>query len=264
MSVVSNLADIHPGAILAEDVKVGSFSSIADDVVIGKGTIIENQVTIHSGVRIGENCHIFPGAVVGGIPQDLKYNNEYSLLEIGNNVIVREFCTLNKGTIDKGKTKIMNNCLLMAYVHVAHDCIVGNNVILSNCVNLAGHIEIGDHVILGGMCAVHQFVKIGDHAFVGGGSLIRKDVPPFVKAAREPLSYAGVNSVGLRRRGYTSEEINHIQDIYRILFVKPNNTRSAVRMIEATIPDSENKVKILEFISNADRGLMKGFRNNGL
>ena len=181
--------DIHPNAQIGDDVTVGSFSMIAEDVQIGDGTWIGNNVTIMDGVRIGRNCRIFPGAVLGAVPQDLKFEGEQSILEIKDNVVIREYCTLNRGTKANYKTLISNNCLLMAYVHVGHDCILEENVILANNVNLAGHIEIGKYAILGGLTAVHQFVKIGHHCFVGGGSLVRKDIPPFVKAAREPLAY---------------------------------------------------------------------------
>ena len=198
--------------------------------------------------------------MVGAIPQDLKYKGEKSTLVIEDNVTVRECCTLNRGTEASMTTRIGKGTLLMAYVHVAHDSYVGSNCILANNVNLAGHIEIGNQVIIGGMSAVHQFVKIGDHVMIGGGSLVRKDVPPFVKAAREPLSYVGVNSIGLRRRGYTNEQINHIQDIYRILFVKGNNVKKAIEIIEATIKETNEKEIILQFLGQADRGLMKGFK----
>ena len=240
--------------------KVEHFASIYEDVIIGEETWIGPNVTIFPGTRIGSHCKIFPGAVVGAIPQDLKYKGEKSTLVIEDNVTVRECCTLNRGTEASMTTRIGKGTLLMAYVHVAHDSYVGSNCILANNVNLAGHIEIGNQVIIGGMSAVHQFVKIGDHVMIGGGSLVRKDVPPFVKAAREPLSYVGVNSIGLRRRGYTNEQINHIQDIYRILFVKGNNVKKAIEIIEATIKETNEKEIILQFLGQADRGLMKGFK----
>jgi UDP-N-acetylglucosamine acyltransferase len=213
------------------------------------------------GTRIGRNCRIFPGAIVGAIPQDLKFGGENSLLEIGDGVTIREYCTLNRGTKAGMVTQIGDGSLLMAYVHVAHDCIIGKHCIIANSVGLAGHIHIGDHAVLGGLSAVHQFVKIGEHAMVGGGSLVRKDVPPYVKAAREPLCYVGINSVGLRRRGFTSDQINHIQDIYRILYVHGNNTTKALELIEATIMASEERDRILSFIRSANRGIMKGFRH---
>ncbi|MBK9254935.1 MAG: acyl-ACP--UDP-N-acetylglucosamine O-acyltransferase [Saprospiraceae bacterium] len=258
--MMNNLAYIHPDAKIGENVVIEPFAYISGDVEIGEGTWVGPHVTIMDGAKIGKNCRIFPGAVVGAIPQDLKYSGENSTLVVEDNVTIRECCTLNRGTKASMSTRVGKNTLLMAYVHVAHDCFIGSNCILANNVNLAGHIEIGNYVILGGLTAVHQFVKIGDHAMIGGGSLVRKDVPPFVKAAREPLSYAGINSVGLHRRGFTTEQVNHIQDIYRILFVKGTNVKKSVETIDATIPDSNEKTQILNFLQQADRGLMKGFR----
>ncbi len=257
---MSKFVDVSHKATIGSNIQIGSFTTIEDDVVIGDNCEIGPNVVIMNGTRIGDNCKIFPGAVIGAIPQDLKFKNEKSLLKIGNNVIVREYCTLNRGTEANHQTVIEDNVLLMAYVHIAHDCHVRHHAILANNATLAGHIEVGKYCVLGGMTAVHQFVKIGNHAMIGGGSLVRKDVPPYVKAAREPLSYVGVNSVGLRRRGFNNESINHIQDIYRILFVKERNVRKAVNTIEATIPASEYRAKVLNFLGEADRGLMKGFR----
>lgn len=257
----NGLRHIHPEAKIGNNVTIEPFTTIGADVVIGDNTWIGSNVSIMDGSRIGEGCRIFPGAVVGAIPQDLKYDGEYSLVELGNNVIIREYCTLNRGTKASHKTIIDDNALLMAYVHVAHDCYVGKRCVLANGVTLAGHIKLGDFAILGGLVAVHQFVKIGAHTFIGGGSLVRKDVPPFVKAAREPLSYAGVNAVGLKRRGFTKEQIHHIQDIYRVLFVKGYATSKAVNLIETTIKPSEERNLILEFIKSADRGIMRGFRH---
>lgn len=258
--MINSLNYIDPTAKIGADVTIEPFAYIGADVVIGDGTWIGPHVTVMAGAIIGKNCKIFPGAVVGAIPQDLKYKGENSNIILEDNVIVRECCTLNRGTQASMTTKIGQGTLLMAYVHVAHDCVIGQNCILANNVNLAGHIEIGNHVILGGMSAVHQFVKIGDHAMIGGGSLVRKDVPPYVKAAREPLSYVGVNSIGLRRRGFTNEKVNHIQDIYRILFIKMTNVKKAIETIDATINDSLEKEVILGFLSHADRGIMKGFK----
>jgi UDP-N-acetylglucosamine acyltransferase len=256
----NGLSLIHPDAKIGKNVTIDPFVTISKDVVIGDGTWVGPNACIMDGVRIGTNCKIFPGAIVGAIPQDLKYEGEQSLVEIGDNVTIREYCTINRGTKVNMKTKIGNNCLLMAYVHVAHDCVLNENVILANNVNLAGHIEIGKNAILGGLTAVHQFVKIGEHAFVGGGSLVRKDIPPYVKAAREPLSFAGVNSIGLRRRGFSNEQIQTIQEVYRILFVRGYNTTQALQLIETTIDVSPERDYILEFVKGADRGIMKGFR----
>jgi UDP-N-acetylglucosamine acyltransferase len=258
--MISNLSFVHPTAKLGKDVIVEPFAYIGQHVEIEEGTWIGPHATILEGAYIGKNCKIFPGAVIGAVPQDLKFRGENSTLVIEDNVIVRECCTLNRGTEASMTTRIGSGSLLMAYVHVAHDCFIGSNCILANNVNLAGHIEIGNYVIIGGVSAVHQFVKIGDHSMIGGGSLVRKDVPPFIKAAREPLSYAGVNSIGLRRRGFTSDQINRIQDIYRILFVKNNNVKKAIDLIEATIHESAEKEQILQFLVQADRGLMKGFK----
>lgn len=257
---MSDLRVIHSSARIAEGVQIGPFSTIAADVEIGRNTWIANGVSIMDGVRIGENCKVFPGAIVGGVPQDLKFHGEQSILTIGNQVTIREYATLNRGTEANFSTTIKDNCLLMAYVHVAHDCVLEENCILANNVNLAGHIRLGKYVILGGLTAVHQFVQIGEHTMIGGGSLVRKDVPPYVKAAREPLSYAGVNSVGLRRRGFSPEVINEIHNIYRILFVKGMNITQAVDLIENEFAPSMHRDNILEFIRSSTRGLMKGFR----
>ena len=253
------LAYVHPGAKIAKNVVIEPFTTIDNNVIIGEGTWIGSNVTIMDGARIGKNCNIFPGSVISAVPQDLKFNGEDTIAEIGNNTTIRECVTINRGTSDRMKTKIGKNCLIMAYSHVAHDCIVGNNCIFSNNSTLAGHITIGSHVILAGFVAVHQFCTIGDHAFVAGGSLVRKDVPPFVKAARQPLSYVGINSVGLRRRGFTSEKITEIQTIYRLLFQKKYNTTQATEIIEAEMTASPERDEILNFIQNSQRGIMKGY-----
>lgn len=255
------LAYVHPQAQVADNVVIEPYTFISKNVTIGEGTWIGPNVTIMSGARIGKNCRIFPGAVISAIPQDLKYNGEDTEVIIGDNTTIRECVTINRGTKYLEKTEIGKNCLLMAYVHVAHDCIVGNNVILANSVNLAGHIEVDDWVILEGTVAVQQFIKIGAHAFIAGGSLVRKDVPPYVKAAREPLSYAGVNSIGLRRRGFTPDEINHIQEIYRILFVRGYNVSKALSIIETELPATTERDQILTFIRTSKGGVMKGFRH---
>ena len=253
-------SDIHGDAIIGRNVEIGPFTTVSGNVEIGEGTWIGPNVIIYDGVKIGNNCRIHPGAILGGDPQDLKYDNENSFLDIGNNVTIREFCTLNRGTKANNKTVIKDNVLLMAYVHIAHDCIIDHDAVLANNVNLAGHVEIGKYSILGGFVAVHQFAKIGEFVMIGGGSLVRKDVPPYVKAAREPLSYVGVNSIGLRRKGFSNSVINHIQDIYRILYVNGYNTTQAIRLIEATIQATPEREVILNFIHNSHRGIMRGFR----
>ncbi len=258
----NGLRSVHPEAKIGKDVVIENFVTIAKDVVIGDGCWIGPQVTILDGVRIGNNCKIFPGAVVGAIPQDLKFEGETSTVEIGNNVTIREYCTLNRGTAANDKTVINDNCLLMAYVHVAHDCILGNNVIIANSVNLAGHIKIDEFARIGGMSAVQQFVKIGAHSFIGGGSMVRKSVPPYVKAAREPLSYVGVNSVGLERAGFDKKKIKSIQDVYRCLFVKGLNTSQAMKMIKKDLAKTQERDNILKFVktAHANGGMMRGFR----
>jgi UDP-N-acetylglucosamine acyltransferase len=257
--MIQPLAYIHPQAKIADNVVIEPFVTIHKNVEIGEGTWIGPNVTIMDGARIGKNCRIYPGAVISGAPQDLKYNGEDTTVEIGDNTTIRECVTINRGTKDRWKTKIGNNCLIMAYCHIAHDCEVGNYCIFSNNTTLAGHITVGDYVVLAGMVAIHQFCNVGSHAFVTGGSLVRKDVPPYVKAAREPLSYVGINSVGLRRRGYSSDDINEIQDIYRTLFVKNYNVSAALDVIEAEKQPTEIRDEILDFIRNSNRGIMRGF-----
>ncbi|HOM90941.1 MAG TPA: acyl-ACP--UDP-N-acetylglucosamine O-acyltransferase, partial [Bacteroidia bacterium] len=225
--MISPLAVVSPKAKIGNNVTIEPFTMIYDDVVIGDNTWIASNVTIYDGARIGSNCRIFPGAVISAIPQDLKYKGEQTTAEIGDNTTIREFVTMNKGTTDKMKTTLGSNCLVMAYAHIAHDCQLGNNIIMANNVTLAGHVLIDDWAILEGLVAVQQFVHIGAHSFIAGGSLVRKNVPPFTKAAREPLSYIGINNIGLRRRGFSNEDINQIQDIYRILFVQNSNIKKA-------------------------------------
>lgn len=253
------LAYVHPGAKIAKNVVIEPFTTIHNNVVIGEGTWIGSNVTIMEGARIGKNCSIFPGAVISAIPQDKKFNDEDTITEIGDNTTIRECVTINRGTSDRMKTVIGKNCWIMAYCHIAHDCVVGDNCIFSNNSTLAGHINVGDYVVLAGMAAIQQFCSIGNHAFVTGGSLVRKDVPPFVKAGREPLSYVGINSIGLRRRGFTTDKIREIQDIYRILYQKNYNNSQAVAIIEAEMQATAERDEILEFIKNSQRGIMKGY-----
>ncbi|MCB0379673.1 MAG: acyl-ACP--UDP-N-acetylglucosamine O-acyltransferase [Flavobacteriales bacterium] len=252
------LTNIHPNAKIGKNVTIESFTTIYDNVEIGDGTWIGPNVTIFEGARIGKNCKIFPGAVISAIPQDLKFQGEETTTEIGDNTIIREFVTVNRGTIDRLKTVVGNNCLLMAYVHIGHDSIIGNNCILANCVNVAGHVELEDYVVIEGVVGLQQFVKVGRHAFIAAGSNVRKNVPPFVKAAREPLSYVGVNSVGLRRRGFSSDSVMLIEDIYRSIYVRGLNLSNAVRVIEQEAPQSEEKEIILKFIAESTKGMIRG------
>ncbi|HNR19771.1 MAG: acyl-ACP--UDP-N-acetylglucosamine O-acyltransferase [Bacteroidetes bacterium] len=257
--MISSLASVHPKAKIGNNVTIEPFAMIYADVVIGDNCWIGSNVVIFDGARIGNDCKFFPGAVISAVPQDLKYNGEPTTTEIGNGNIIRECVTINKGTVASGKTVIGDKNLLMAYVHVAHDCFIGNHCILANGVTLAGHIEIEDHAIIGGLSAIHQFVRIGKHVMISGGSLVRKDVPPFTKCAHEPLSYVGVNAVGLRRRGYTNDQINVVQSIYRLLFVQNHSVKKGVEEIEAGIEATTERDEVLSFISKSQRGLMKGY-----
>ena len=257
--MISELAYIDSKAALGANVEVKPFAYIEGDVVIGAGTIVDSGAKILAGARIGENCHIHGGAVISGTPQDLKYDGEYSTCVIGNNTTIRECATINKGTKAKGKTVVGDDCLIMAYAHIAHDCIVGNRAIIVNNVSLAGEVEVGDWAILGGHAAVHQFVKIGKHVIVSGGTLLTKDVPPYVKVGKNPNSYLGLNSVGLRRRGFDMNQISSIQEIYRILFQSGLNTKNAYDKIVETHSDSDFKSEILSFVDGASRGMIKSF-----
>ena len=252
------LTSIHPSAILGSNVSIDPFSVIHEDVEIGDGTWIGSNVTIFPGARIGKNVRIFPGAVISAIPQDLKFGGEVTTAEIGDHTTIRECATINRGTSDRMKTVIGKHCLIMAYVHVAQDCVVGDHCIIANSVQMAGHVNLGDFAIIGGSSAVHQFANIGRHVMISGGSLVRKDVPPFTKSGREPLTYAGINSIGLKRRGFTDERIAEIQEVYRYVYLKGLNNQDALTQIEANIQASPERDEIITFIQNSERGIMKG------
>ncbi len=251
------LAQIHPNARLGKDVVIEAFSVIYDDVEIGEGTWVGPNVTIMSGSKVGKNCRIFPGAVIGAIPQDLKFEGEYSTAIIGDNTTIRECVTVNRGTKATQKTVVGSDCLLMAYVHIAHDCIVGDHCVIANSVQVAGHVHIDDYAILGGSGGVHQFTRVGKYAMVGAGVIVTKDVPPYTKAARSPVSYTGINSIGLRRNSFDNNSIHHIQDIYRILYTNGLNNKEAITHIEQNIPPSTERDEILHFIKNSERGIMR-------
>lgn len=255
--MIHSLSDVDPSARIGDQVKVGPFTSIAADVEIGDGTIIGPNATIMDGARIGNYCSIYPGAVISAIPQDLKFDGEHTTIEIGDRTTIRECATINRGTKAYGKTTIGEDCLIMAYAHIAHDCIIGNRVILVNSVALAGHVEVGDWSIISGLSAVHQFVKIGKHVMVGGGAMVRKDIPPYITAAGDPLSYAGVNSIGLRRREFNNEQIKEIQDIYRIIYQSGKNTSQAVDLIKVEFSSSQIATEIIDFIESSERGLIR-------
>lgn len=256
--MISNLASVSADATLGENVSVAPFTSIYEDVIIGDNTKIGPNVTIYPGTRIGKNCEVYPGAVLGAVPQDLKFEGEYTTAEIGDDTIIRECVTIHRGTKDRFKTVVGNNCLLMGYVHVAHDCLIGNNVILANYTGLSGHVQIDDYAILEGKVAAQQFMHIGAHSFIAGASLIRKNVPPFVRAAREPLSYAGINAVGLRRRQFSDEDIKMIEDIYRVLFVQNNNISKGIHALQEELPSSPLKQQVIDFINSSEKGIIRG------
>jgi len=256
------LANVHPDAKIGNNVTIEPFATVQKDVVIDDGTWIGANAMIWNGARLGKNVMIYPGASVSSIPQDLKFAGEQTETHIGDNTVIRECVTISRGTTDKYKTVIGKNCLLMAYVHVAHDCLIGNNCILVNAVQVAGHVTIDDWAIIGGASALHQFVKVGAHVMVSGGSLVRKDIPPFTKAAREPLTYAGINTIGLRRRGFNSEKITDIQEIYRYIFLKGLNNSKALEAVEKDVPGSAERDYIVEFIKTSERGIMKGYGSN--
>ena len=256
---ISQFVHIHPEAKIGQDVTIGPFVTIDKNVVIGDGCKIGSNVTILEGARIGKNVTIFPGAVISAIPQDLKFHGEETTALIGDNTVIRECVTINRGTASKGLTRVGANCLIMAYCHVAHDCYVHDNVIMSNGVQLAGEVEVDDYAIIGGGALVHQFCHLGSHIMIQGGALINKDVPPFVKGAHEPLCYTGVNSIGLRRRGFESEKIREIQDIYRYLYLSGMNVSDAVQTIRAKVPPTPERDEILNFVESSQRGIIKGY-----
>ncbi len=253
------LAYIHPAAKIPSSVVIDPFVTIDQNVEIGEGTKIGSNVTILEGTRIGKNCTIFPGAVIGAIPQDLKFRGEDTLAIIGDNTTIRECVTINRGTAAKGKTVVGNNNLIMAYCHVAHDCVVGDNVIISNATQLAGEVVVDNNAVIGGGTLVHQFCHIGPHVMIQGGALINKDIPPYVKAAREPIAYAGINSVGLRRRNFSNDTIREIQEIYRYLYLSSMNFSDAIERIEAELPATKERDEIIMFVRNSKRGIIRGY-----
>jgi len=255
---ISPQAFVHSNASLEDGVVIEPFAYVGEGVKIGSGTWVGPHSTILSSTTIGKDCKIYPGAVIGADPQDLKFDNEETTVEIGDRTIIRECVTIHKATVDRYKTVIGDDCLIMAYVHLAHDVKVGNNVVLANAVNVAGHVTIDDWVIIEGMVGVQQFVHVGEHAFVAGGSLIRKNISPYIKAAREPLSFIGVNSIGLRRRGFSQDKIQRIDDIYRTLYVQNANMSIALNVADAEFPTCDVKDFVLGFIRKSDKGIIRG------
>ncbi len=256
--MISNLASVHPKAQLGNNVTIEPFATIGGDVIIGDNSSIGPNAVIMDGSRIGKNSTVFPGAVIGGVPQDLKFKGEKSLAEVGDNTVIREYVTINRGTVDRMTTKVGNNCMIMAYSHIAHDSLIGNNVIIASYVGITGHITVEDHAIIEGLSGAQQFLTIGAHSFIAACSQIRKSVPPFIRVAREPLQYIGVNIVGLTRRGFSKETIKNIEDIYRVIFVRGYSMSKALEMVESECIDCPERKQILDFIRNQKDGIVKG------
>ncbi len=257
--MISKLANIHPKAKIAKDVKVEAFASIYEDVEIGSGCWIGPNVVILNGARIGKNVQIFPGAVISGDPQDLKFAGEITTTEIGDNTIIREYVTINKGTKANERTVVGSNCLIMSYVHIAHDCILQDRVIMGSYAGLAGEVEVDSWAIISPGSLVHQFVRIGTHVMIQGGSKVGKDVPPFAMAGREPVSFTGINSIGLRRRGFANETIYAIQEVYRIIYQRGLNISDALEFVIANLPASKERDEIILFIKDSKRGIIRGY-----
>lgn len=248
---------VHPEACIGNNVHIGNFTTIYEDVEIGDGCHIGDNVTIYPGARIGSGVKIFPGAVVAAIPQDLKFKGEKTYAYIGDGTTLRECSTVHRGTASKGKTIVGKNCLIMAYCHVAHDCRLGDNIIMSNAAQLAGEVVVDDCAVIGGGSLVHQFCHLGKGIMLQGGALVNKDIPPYVKAAREPISYVGLNVVGLTRRGFTKEQINILQEVYRILYLSDLNVTNAVNLILETLPQSDLRDEVVAFVQNSQRGIIR-------
>ncbi len=254
---ISSLAYIHFDAKIGNNVTIDPFAVIEGEVSIGDNTHIMSHAVIKNGSVIGKNCVIYPGAVIAAIPQDLKFVGEKTIVEIGDGSTIRECATVNRGTKDKWKTVLGKNCLIMAYAHIAHDCILGNNVILANAVQLAGHVEIGNNAIMSGLSGAVQFTRIGAHTYVAGHTVVRKDVPPYVKAAREPMSFAGINTVGLQRSKFSAEKIQEITNIYKIFFIEKNTTSSALEKVETSFASTPERDAIVDFIKSSKTGIIK-------
>ena len=255
---ISPLSSVSPKAIIGEDVVIDPFAVIESDVVIGDRTHIMAHAVIMDGARIGKDCKIFPGAVIAGIPQDLKFKGEKTTAEIGDRTTIRECSTVNRGTASKGRTIIGDDCLIMAYSHIAHDCLLRNHVIISNASQIAGEVEIDDYAIISGGVLVHQFTRISKHVMIQGGSRVGKDIPPYILVGRDPIVYCGINIVGLRRRNFTSEQITEIQDIYRTLYTRGLNTGDALKTVVADYDANQERDLILSFIKESKRGIVRG------
>ncbi len=259
MSNISNLAYIHPEAKLGENVVIEAFAFVDKNVEVGDGTLVMSGANLRAGARVGKNCRIFPGAVIAGIPQDLKFKGEDTLAIVGDNTTIRECVTINRGTASKGHTTVGSNCLLMAYSHIAHDCVLQDYIIVGNATQLAGEVEVDHHAILSGGTLVHQFTRIGAHVMIQGGTRLGKDIPPYIIAGREPVCYSGVNLVGLRRHGFSNEKINEIQEIYRTIYQSGFNFSDAISKIEQDFEHTPEMDFIVDFIKGSPRGIVRGY-----
>ncbi|MCH5232734.1 MAG: acyl-ACP--UDP-N-acetylglucosamine O-acyltransferase [Muribaculaceae bacterium] len=248
---------VHPEARIGNNVKIGNYTNIYEDVEIGDNCEIAGNVTIYPGARIGRGVKIFPGAVVAAIPQDLKFKGEKTYAFIGDGTTLRECVTVNRGTASKGKTIVGSGCLIMAYNHIAHDCVIGDNVIMSNACQLAGEVVVDDSAVIGGGSLIHQFCHLGRNIMLQGGALVNKDIPPYVKAAREPISFVGLNTIGLHRNGFSNEDIQIISEIYRVLYLSDLNVTNAVKLICSTLPESKYRDEIVGFVENSGRGIIR-------
>ena len=258
------MGKIHPSAIIdpkaqiGKNVDIGAFSTVNDDVIIGDNVVIGTGAFIDSGTRLASNCKVGHYSILGNAPQDLKYKDEKTYLEVGEGTIIREFSTLNRGTTYHYKSVIGKNCFIMTYVHIAHDCLIGDNVIIANAVNMGGHVEIDSHAIVGGLTAIHQFTKIGQHAFVGGGLRINKDIPPYIRVAGDPARYAGTNFVGLERKGFSKEVILEIKRAYRFIYQSSDTVAEASERIKKDLQSYPEIQELLEFLKRSERGIIRG------
>ncbi|MBP3299837.1 MAG: acyl-ACP--UDP-N-acetylglucosamine O-acyltransferase [Muribaculaceae bacterium] len=255
--MLNSMNAIHPDARIGKNLTIGNFNTIGEDVIIGDNCWIANNVTIYPGARIGDGVRIFPGAVVAAVPQDLKFKGEPSTVVIGNGTVLRECVTVHRGTASKGTTVVGDNCLIMAYTHIAHDCRLGNNIIISNATQLAGEVQVDDYAVIGGGSLIHQFCHLGKGIMLQGGALVNKDIPPYVKAAREPISYVGLNSVGLHRRGVPQEDIDIISAVYRLIYLTDLNVTNAVKLVLEKVPQCSIRDEIVEFVTNSERGIIR-------
>jgi UDP-N-acetylglucosamine acyltransferase len=256
-STISPNAVVSPNAVIGSGVNIGHFSIIEDGVTLCPNVEIQSSAIIHKGTTLGKGVRVFHAAVIGSEPHDLKFRGERTTTEVGENTVIREFCTISRGTAARGKTVIGSNCYLMAYVHVPHDSIIGNNVIMANAINMGGHVVIGDWAIIGGLVGIHQFVHIGAHSFIAFSSRVTQDVPPYILAGGYPLNYKGLNLVGLKRRGFSDEQLRHIKQAYNYIYGSTHNISDAIKAVKDSVPMTEEVKNIITFIEQSERGIIR-------